>query len=331
MNLFIDTNIYLNFFHFSKDDITELEKLKYLLDDEKITIHLPQQTEDEFYRNREKIINNSINSLKEYKSPKTYPEISKNYTEFENLKTIVKEFEKTRQLIISKIINDTKENKLSADLLIRDIFNKSKKHKTTDILIQESKNRYDLGNPPGKGKSYGDALNWCTLLSEIKDEEDLYIISDDSDFNSILENTDLNPFLKEEWNKTKKAKAIYYNSLSKFLSVHFSIINLKDNTEKEASIKELSLTSNFAQAHARLSKLKNYNNFTIPQLNDIMEIVTNNNQFYWIKEDYGIGNVIREIVNNNYKESINQDIYERYLWIYEPEKIEITDEDILPF
>lgn len=94
MNLYIDTNIYLDFYHFSKGDLDELEKLTKLIKNQEITLYLPQQTKDEFIRNREKTINHAINSLKEQKF-KAYPQIVKDYAEYNKLKEIEQEYKKT--------------------------------------------------------------------------------------------------------------------------------------------------------------------------------------------------------------------------------------------
>ena len=52
MQIYLDTNVYLSFFHFSSDDLGELEKLVQLANDGKITLHLPEQVSQEFKRNR---------------------------------------------------------------------------------------------------------------------------------------------------------------------------------------------------------------------------------------------------------------------------------------
>ena len=40
MNLFIDTNIFLSFYHLSSDDLEELRKLAALLEQKKATLYL---------------------------------------------------------------------------------------------------------------------------------------------------------------------------------------------------------------------------------------------------------------------------------------------------
>lgn len=43
MNLFIDTNVFLSFYHLSDDDLEEIRKLSVLLERGNIRLWLPQQ------------------------------------------------------------------------------------------------------------------------------------------------------------------------------------------------------------------------------------------------------------------------------------------------
>ena len=50
MNIFIDTNVFLSFYHLSNDDLEELKKLIVLIDNKEVTLWLPNQVKDEFYQ-----------------------------------------------------------------------------------------------------------------------------------------------------------------------------------------------------------------------------------------------------------------------------------------
>lgn len=77
-----------------------------------------------------------------------------------------------------------------------------------------AKSRADKGNPPGKRDSYGDQYNWEILLQKVPDE-DLYVVSKDSDFASALAKPDKNgaisahDFLRREWSDRKNKKNLY--------------------------------------------------------------------------------------------------------------------------
>ena len=53
MHVFIDTNILLNFFHFSKDELDALNNVFASHEHGAVTVHLTEQVCDEFKRNRE--------------------------------------------------------------------------------------------------------------------------------------------------------------------------------------------------------------------------------------------------------------------------------------
>jgi len=52
MDIFLDTNVFLSFYHFSSDDLEELKKLAVLAREGQVTLHLPEQVINEFRRNR---------------------------------------------------------------------------------------------------------------------------------------------------------------------------------------------------------------------------------------------------------------------------------------
>lgn len=315
MNLYIDTNIFLTFYHLTKDDLDELKKLALLIEDERINLILPEQTRNEFVRNRDKKISEAITSLKEQKISSRFPTISKGYKEYKDLYKAYKEFEKQKHKIISKIQDGAKDFSLNADILTQRIFESANQVDITTDLIQAAKDRFDLGNPPGKGNSYGDAINWESLLNEVPEEEDLHLVSDDGDFASLLDKKELNLFLKDEWEKKKNSELFYYKTLSEFFKHKFPEIELSDQLEKEMLIKKLANASSFASAKSKLSQLSEYTEFTTQQLNDIIEIATTNNQLYWIKTDYGVGDVLRKMVEGN-EEKVDSDLFKNFDKIY---------------
>ena len=65
-----------------------------------------------------------------------------------------------------------------------------------------------MGNPPGKDNKYGDAVNWECLLDNVPNGEDLYFISADKDYRSLIHHENMNPFLIKEW-KIKKFKYLF--------------------------------------------------------------------------------------------------------------------------
>ena len=68
INLFIDTNIFLQFYRLTDEDLSELDKLKSQIQAKHIVLFITQQVKDEFSRNREKEIKKSLDSMKKLKN-----------------------------------------------------------------------------------------------------------------------------------------------------------------------------------------------------------------------------------------------------------------------
>src|SRR5262245_19658987 len=75
MNIFIDTNIWLSFYHFSSDDLEELRKLGVLLEKRTVRVHLPEQVVEEFRRNREAKFVDAMKRFKDEKLSDEFPQL----------------------------------------------------------------------------------------------------------------------------------------------------------------------------------------------------------------------------------------------------------------
>lgn len=180
--VFIDTNVWLSLYHFTNDDLSQFEKLKDMLG-ESINLIIPQQVYNEIIRNREAKIIDALKSF-ELEMPK-YPAFCKGYDEFEQLQkdiySVAKRFNEFKKKIESHVISE----KLPADNTIQTFFS------CVDIIpcddyVNKAYNRYRIGNPPGKDNKYGDAINWECLLDTVPLGENLYFISADKDYRSLV-------------------------------------------------------------------------------------------------------------------------------------------------
>src|SRR6266852_4521312 len=78
--LFLDTNVFLSFFHFSDDDLGELRKLTQLVKAGDITLLLPDQVKHEFERNRDIRVAEAIKIFDESALPTgRYPRLFHDY------------------------------------------------------------------------------------------------------------------------------------------------------------------------------------------------------------------------------------------------------------
>lgn len=202
-HLYIDTNVYLTFFHFTNEDLNELKKLIPLINTDNIVLYLPEQTANEFYRNREVKISDSLNKLRASKYSEQFPMISHSYDEYKELKSAIKMFNVNKTNLLKKLQHDAENGTLQADEILNELFSHAKTIPNTSEIINEAVTRFNIGNPTGKGKSYGDAINWVCLLNEIPESKDLYFITEDNDYYSKLNIDNFNEFLLKEWG-TKK-------------------------------------------------------------------------------------------------------------------------------
>jgi PIN domain len=227
MNLFIDANIFLLFYQFSKDDLEELDKLRVLLRKKELTLWLPDQVREELRRKRENVIAAALKDLREQRLSCQFPAMSRDYDEHDILRKLQGEYGKHHAQLVERITQDAAAKSLKADSTIRSLIDLAKPIQISDEIYHRAKQRHDRGNPPGKPGSLGDAINWESLLQDVPPEEDFYIITDDKDFASVLFTDHFNPFLHHEWAKHKSSKLFYYKSLSAFFrerhpDIHFA-------------------------------------------------------------------------------------------------------------
>lgn len=329
INLFIDTNVYLKFYHYSNVDLEELNKLIVLLDNDKLELFLTEQVENEFDRNRDAKLADALRTFNQSKLNNQFPQFCKGYKEFEKLKELIKEYEKEKQSLLRNIIHEIETNSLRADKIIDNLFEKATYIETSNHLVSKSKLRYDLGNPPGKNKSYGDAINWEALLENVENSNDLYFIADDKDYFSEINNSNFNTFLLKEWKNKKSSKIKFYKTLSDFFKEVFPDIKLATEFEKEILIAKLMDSGNFYDSRKTLQKLSKFDSFSSDQANRYIFASTNNTQIRWISEDFDINEYLHNFVKEN-KDKIDDLLLEQFydtIPLIETEK----DEDNLPF
>lgn len=306
MYLFIDTNIFLSFYHFTKEDLEELKKLGVLLEQKKVILYLPEQVVDEFRRNRENRIMDALKQLQEPKLKPQFPQLCKDYEQYPTLKQLLEECEKQRSTLVDKIMKDVAKQTLKADVTIKNLFEKAKRISIDDNLVDKARVRMKVGNPPGKGGSLGDAINWEALLKNVPVGENLHFITDDKDYRSIVDRNNFMEFLSQEWTEKKRSQIVYYERLSLFFQEHFPNIKLASELEKESLIGDLAASRSFAQTHTLVKKLSNYNDFTSEQLNEIVEAAISNNQIYWIIKDPDVYEFFSSIIQGH-EDQIDKD------------------------
>jgi predicted nucleic acid-binding protein len=295
MHVFIDTNILLNFFHFSKDELESLNNIFASHEHGAATVHLTRQVCDEFRRNRENKIKDALKRFNEVSGSAQLPSFMKDYEEYKEIRRLNDELQVLTKSITQKINADIHAKELLADKLILDIFSRSQIIEATSDLFATAQMRIAIGNPPGKNSSLGDAINWEILLHNVPSKEPLHIISADGDFYSSLNENAVNPFLEEEWKNRKESPLYVYRTLSGFMKKHFDGVAFTFDRTKATLIDDLFTAKNFATTHQLIRSLENYSYFSLKEVERILAAAIDNNQFGGIATDIDVSNFLYRV------------------------------------
>jgi predicted nucleic acid-binding protein len=300
MHLFIDTNIYLAFYHLSSDELEELNKIAVLVEQGELTLYVTDQVIAEFWRNREAKIADAMKRLREQKLNLSFPQMCKDYPQYADLRNHQKEYEQKHATLLDDMLADILATDLKADATIEKLFDKGTLLKTAPDIVTKARLRMDLGNPPGKDGSLGDALNWELLLQHVPKKQDLNLVSDDRDFASPLDEEELNQFLSREWKAAKEGEVFLYKRLSLFFKDEFPDIKLATELEKDLWIQRLASSDNFANSHIVVGKLGDYiADFTAAQANAVVEAALTNSQVGWIIKDVDVEAFYRNLLKTH--------------------------------
>lgn len=327
MKIFIDTNILLELFKLSGPDLDELKKVLKLSETQKIEILISSQIEDEFWRNRESVIADAIRNLKETKIIQKLPNIVRGYDTYKTLKNTIDTFNVLSKKLEDEVQADISENKLKADELIKALFAKNKPQDIGSDLVAKAKYRMNVGNPPGKKGSLGDAINWEWLLTQKPEfwESELVIISADGDFESELNKGRMKEYLLREWSKINPTcEIVLFKSLPDFLDKYFPQIKFSDEIDKIHAIEHLANCYTFAGTHAAISKLNDISDFTNDDVLRIINAYKENNQVRWILSDPDVLDFAKKIIT--YAKS--DDLIEKVKWL--ENKIDELENPIQP-
>lgn len=316
MNLFIDTNIYLSFYHFTNDDLEELQKLVALVCGGAVNLLLPEQVVNEFTRNRANKIADALKRLREQRLSHGFPQLCKGYEEYENLVRALQQCEKSHARLLSRLTEDGAQGSLKADAIIQELFKVAKLPPTSSVVVDRARLRMDLGNPPGKKGSLGDAVIWETLLEVVAKGEDLYLVCGDNDYFSPLGDDLLDPYLLQEWSTSKGSQLWAYRRLSSFFADKFPNIKLASQVEAGLLIAEFANSSSFGQTHNVIAKLSKLSDLTPEQVNEIVAVAVTNRQVYWIAHDPDVKRFLSTVVSGR-EDQIDPDNLRRIQYVLE--------------
>jgi predicted nucleic acid-binding protein len=222
--IFIDTNIYLDFYR-----LRSVGKLLKSLEAVKDKIFIPEQVCNEVVRNRvraaferiqednKKLCINIIqlpDILTQLALTNDYPSFSQEWDEFEDKS---KNLKKNYGDVLTKTICHIAKGIDPISESLEEIFKFAITHNESQIT--KARLRKELGNPPGKrGDPLGDQLSWEQLISTVNDEDDVWIVSRDSDYLFCFgKEITLNPYLYDEFVKQRSGNVFAFQDLSSAL------------------------------------------------------------------------------------------------------------------
>jgi predicted nucleic acid-binding protein len=256
LHLFIDTNIFLTFYAFANDDLEKLRKITGLMKHGKLKLYVTRQLVDEFYRNREAKLEESVKEFTKNSLGKAIPRYMADYLEVQDLKEAAASWQKARDALVARAKAEAQEKSLAADSLFAEIAQEAEPIPRSEKIVSKALQRRLAGNPPGKPTSLGDQIHWETLLDVVPEKTDLHIVSKDGDFASALISGRAKQYLIDEWRERKDANLILHDELRPFLNVMFPNIKLAVDIEKRSAMDSF-IHSGFFQTHMQL--LLHYN------------------------------------------------------------------------
>lgn len=342
LNLFIDTNIFLSFYHMTNENLNELKKLTKLLEKKEIILFLPEQVKQEFQGNRENKIADAMKRLRDHKFKLSFPNMCKGYSEYEKLRDGLEECSRYHTSLIDCLEEDILKEQLEADKIIEAVFGEAHCIKTTNDLRTCARIRGEQRNPPGKTDSLGDAINWEILLDEAPHGEDLYIVSEDRDYQAPFKSKNaskedrIHPYLSNEWKNKKNSEIHFYTKLSGFFRDLYPDIRLSEDLDKNFAIRALADSPNFASTHAAIEDLKRYgSDFSKLQINEIIYAALFNSQVNLILDDRDVKEFIDQLIQDKENEITPEMLDEiRELLESKPSykrAVDWSKEDELPF
>lgn len=286
--LLIDTNIYLEFYRFAKDDLEELRKLSELVRTREIMLYANEQLRDEFRRNRENVLAQAMKAVKDTHVPSAFPQVLRNYQQFQQLARARESFATEVNRLLERAREDAAERRLPADELLDELMSLAVDHQITDAIVQSAKDRFDRGNPPGKDKSYGDAITWEALLVHHPDLFHLDIITADGDYLSPLRSDALHEYLEHEWTAKKKSTVTAYETLGSYLKEHYPDIELSTEVASTVAVSRLEGSGSFGATHKAITALERVGDFTSDQVQRLIDAALNNGQVSAIIGDHDV-------------------------------------------
>ena len=245
--LFVDTNIFLDFYRARTSDIST--KFLQQIERCKDRLILSSQLEMEYKKNRQFVVLQALEKgapdwsrlsppalISDLQASKM---IEKHKSEIQSQQKKV--VEKTQKILKNPAANDEVYKVLQRIFKHASPYNLNRDSKQRFKIRSLARKRFFLGYPPRKNDdtSYGDSINWEWIVQcAIDSGKDIVIVTRDSDYGVIYSKESfLNDWLQQEFKErvSRKRKILLTSKLSEGLKIIHANIT-KDMIDEEAQI-----------------------------------------------------------------------------------------------
>jgi predicted nucleic acid-binding protein len=310
LHTFIDTNVFLSLYAYTDDNIEELKKVLQLIKSKELKLYISTVVNQEFYRNRDRKIFESLGNLEKFSTSLSIPRFVEHHEEAKQLRKLLKDVEGQRAELVQKAKAEIIGQKLAADQLFLELREAASLLSVPEAVEKAAHKRLERGNPPGKEGSIGDRLNWELLLSKVPDNADLHVVSRDKDFSSPLGPQVPNSFLSGEWTTIKKGQMYLYAGLKPFVKAHFPDIELASDVEKKLAIKALVESGSWQQTHSAIAQLSPFSaDLTPDEAKELFDALIANPEIHVISTDSDVHDFYQSLLASHWK-VLSTDEYE---------------------
>jgi hypothetical protein len=298
IHLCLDANVYLDLHGLAGDQVVELEKLPALTAAGEVILWLPDSVQDEYRRNRPKVVSDALKALRDSRLKVSPPALSQGLPERRALEDAARDVQRAHSTLMRTLEAQAASNSLPADLVIDKLFAAATTIGTAPFL-GAARQRRELRQPPGKADSVGDALTWEALLQTLPQGAELHFVSSDQDFQSPLTPDAFHEYLADQWTRVHGAPAILYSDLDRFLSQHFTAIKVPSDIPKVRLIQDLETSGSFVGTHSIVAQLAKYDVFSAEQARLIALHSVRNSQVRWIAADADVKEFLTRILDSH--------------------------------
>lgn len=215
--VFIDANILLGLYERKDEDLKELDKLAGLVEVGRIRLLVTDYLVEEYSRNREAKLKNVVERIRNSTYRPDLPALADGYPAAARLAELKSEVKDNVRSIVAAVEKDIKIG-TKADEIIGRLLAGGHNDVLSDEVYIAALRRTQLGHPPGKVGESGDRVHWEYLLNHAPmSGRDLHVITNDSDWKSLLDDTQLNGHLQLQWKTRHPSTSCHvYDSITEF-------------------------------------------------------------------------------------------------------------------